>query len=722
MPGPLEASRRLGKRRMAHMAEMPSTVAGRLGFGLWSSWWSSIWEKDLTKWQWEPPRTKSADLSEPAQDLPPWLIRWDSVTNTEEAATLSEEITKAKEIKSQEAIAVAGEITKAAETMTHDRITSCDDIDAFVASLELMPDNVSHACDVFTHRLKRSLILEWGSEPAFESIIGNILTKVPDAIRQANIDIVEAQILCLNLYQSIWDGLEASEFTSPRLIGRRMTSLLLKMVLDVPISDGVWLLVARIITGSSRSQRRDMMSALPRVTLIWLQYNMNRSPGANFQGLLQATEALRISEQRLDFLQDILQYQHTEGESISQAVRQAREAMRLALSKIQLLESPADHWVPDMPSIINILLELSVPQVKASMESCMDLISESSFTDDEKLDRSIQRTLRNNLLLLVARMPCLDDDFLIYMLKQKKEMYTIPLLGSLIVEHWLSQKKIDDDSMVRVQLKIEGDLGIRQQDLGTILVAMYAHNPGFWEKTAFIWKLCDELERPWVAFHTLKRIRQAKLRFPQHLVTDLVNRISKHDARLALQIHSWYHFTTDENFARRLPRRGIEVFVIAMVNEKRVEPRDIWRVLKINTHREPLSNDNTLDIRRIPVIKEVELLDAMADAFAKCPKRPPRVAFRGAMECLFQVRKHKAPITPKLCRAVVYAGATRYIEANLWIPPGRLRWLMGLINFIEGEEVAIKVVDAVTYWNSSTEARQDWEKRDRDPLKLGSGL
>ncbi|KXT16438.1 hypothetical protein AC579_5127 [Pseudocercospora musae] len=99
----------------------------------------------------------------------------------------------------------------------------------------------------------------------------------------------------------------------------------------------------------------------------------------------------------------------------------------------------------------------------------------------------------------------------------------------------------------------------------------------------------------------------------------------------------------------------------------------------------------------------IDLVHLVAHEYAKSSCLRPRVAFRRVWECYRFLQDRGAPITSLLTRAMVTAGVLRPLN-DFKRPATRLvRYILSLVTRIEGEEVAIKLDQAVwTLWEGKT--------------------
>lgn len=91
------------------------------------------------------------------------------------------------------------------------------------------------------------------------------------------------------------------------------------------------------------------------------------------------------------------------------------------------------------------------------------------------------------------------------------------------------------------------------------------------------------------------------------------------------------------------------------------------------------------------------LLHHMALAYAQALHLYPRVAFRSVYECY---RLHKnyrlGPVSVDMSRALTIAGVVRPLQEGNWLSTMKFRWILNVVNEVEGEEIA-RGIDELGY-------------------------
>jgi hypothetical protein len=197
--------------------------------------------------------------------------------------------------------------------------------------------------------------------------------------------------------------------------------------------------------------------------------------------------------------------------------------------------------------------------------------------------------------------------------------------------------------------------------------------------------------------------------------------MSRCDLRLAYRIHSLFY--SGLIYGKGLQPHQNPNFIFSMVNDRECPTPRIWRVMGIPCYNLlPPSKRTKFSGRRLSPAT-IELMTKVAIAFAHTKARSQRVAFRNVIQCLHHLRRHNAPITPELTRAISHAGFTRKILDGRWVSKELLNWVLRLIEVAEGTEIAVTIDRAVSYWNDRLEEEQQTKAlskaREMNVLRLG---
>ncbi|KAK2766285.1 hypothetical protein FQN54_007802 [Arachnomyces sp. PD_36] len=88
----------------------------------------------------------------------------------------------------------------------------------------------------------------------------------------------------------------------------------------------------------------------------------------------------------------------------------------------------------------------------------------------------------------------------------------------------------------------------------------------------------------------------------------------------------------------------------------------------------------------------LELLNLLALSFACSKRLPPRTSYRLVYWCYLYLMAHQAPLKPVISRALYHSGVTKYRERGQKVTTMRFQWVMGMVEKIEGPEVANRLM------------------------------
>ncbi|KZF24357.1 hypothetical protein L228DRAFT_259587 [Xylona heveae TC161] len=94
----------------------------------------------------------------------------------------------------------------------------------------------------------------------------------------------------------------------------------------------------------------------------------------------------------------------------------------------------------------------------------------------------------------------------------------------------------------------------------------------------------------------------------------------------------------------------------------------------------------------------IALLHSLATAFAHAPHLTPRVALRNILRCYTYLHRHGAGMTHEMSRALAHAGITRALQEGNHVGMEKVRWILQKVRDLEGQEVADKLDHAVWVW------------------------
>lgn len=121
-----------------------------------------------------------------------------------------------------------------------------------------------------------------------------------------------------------------------------------------------------------------------------------------------------------------------------------------------------------------------------------------------------------------------------------------------------------------------------------------------------------------------------------------------------------------------------------------VHSSKIWDVLNRNTSHDRIPRP-ALGAAKQPLVlrpSHIDLVHQVAFAFAQQENLRPRVALRRVWECYRFLNDRAAPVGSLISRAFVAAGVTRPMKMGMRVPTQQLRYILSIVDTIEGREVA----------------------------------
>ncbi|KAN0122214.1 hypothetical protein V8E51_000540 [Hyaloscypha variabilis] len=689
VPGPLESRRRLGKRRMAHLTEpVPASPHG-LG-----PLWSFFGKTGDTQWQWEAPSTRTPNKASAAV-LPAWLMEWGQSEDTKDST----------------------------KTPADQAISIEEDIDNFSRTLQAASrDEMPKICAVFNQRFNQSLRLGLVSE----AIMHNALRAISCAIRVEclKFDLADTQSL-LRFYQSFWDGLVTCKVLQPSDLDPRTLNMFLHFLADIPICSEVQTLSHGVMHAATVAQLSKMDQGLNHLVRAWARSWLLEHPSGDSHSLfLAASRDLAESSGRLDCLQTLISNKGSNNElafsTIQEAYEEVKGSLDRALESILMAEKIV---MPRRNSIHNlscVLEYLPRDRVRRLLDRSTDHVIRIHNSVDNP-----STSLHHGWLSLVAQIPGLDDKFFIDIVKRMQKCKGIPeytsLPGEIVLSRWISQGHVQQGDLVRITFEVFAS-NKGPPDLGLVLFAIDQHKEMFFRRTKDLFKLLSALERYKDVYQILVRMQDLGMKLPPDIIGPTLNIMSNYDLWLTYQIYKMFYSGLGIR-GRGLRPNLSQNFIYSMVNDATVSPLRIWKVMGIPFYEKlrPVERDAFSTSRLSPAM--IDFVTSLAIAFARTDARPQRVALRNVVQCLHHLRRHAAPITPELTRAISHAGFTRKILAGNWISKELQSWILSLVEVAEGTDVAVITDRAVTYWNEqlveTRQAKARKEAREMNVLRVG---
>jgi hypothetical protein len=674
---------------MAHLSESIPAPAHNLG-----PLWGFFGEGDRTQWQWEAPTSRnSRESSAPA--LPAWLVEWDTSSPTATEPVPSKEST--------------GKVVE--ETSSPERSI----IDFRTMLRAAHPYEVLHICDEFNQRFKQSLSLGLVSEET----IYNALRTVSEDIRLAfsKSDLVRDRHL-LSFYQAFWDGLVTCKVLQPADLDAKIFIRFLSCVRRLSIRPEVHILFHGIIQAASITQLAKMSTGLNSLAKSWSRSWLHEQPiGDSELSLMAAQRALSESANKLLYLHNLTNARDTDLDNrhdfsmLRRVLREAKGSFDYTLEAILEAEKVIMPLKASIDALSNVLSYLPSNLLHPLLHSCTNyIITMYNSMETPKAD------LYYGWLSLVAKLPELHDRAFVKIIKQMEKCkgtsrHSIP--SDIVLSRWITRGHISQGALVRNTFEIS-TLECGSSDPEFLLLAIDRHREGVFNKTKALFKLLCDLGRYKDVYKILAGMRRLRMKVPIDIIAPTIKTASRYDPKFAYSIYQLCLRLCVDKRPYLNPN-----FILPMIHHRGFQPQSIWKLLRIPIYDDLKRYERSqFSGKRLSPFM-TKLITKVAIAFAHSDARPQRVAFRNVLQCLHHLRRHNAPITSDLTRAISHAGFTRKIIAGRWISKEQLRWALGLIELAEGTEVAIITEKAVTYWNEQLEAKQQKEARESNVLRVG---
>ena len=687
VPGPMESRRRLGRRRIAHLSEaFPTTPHAP------TSLWGSLGDIDRAQWQWQAP-TRPPNKTESAFALPSWLSQWDTSPKGASSELLD---------------------IKESPPVAFQYITPADDIlRSFRSTLQnVLLDDISGTCDEFTQRFKQSLALGLVSDETLNSAL-QLFTV--DIRRVApNLDFAESQ--CLTFYRAIWEGIMACKVVRPIDFSAHIMNRLLSLLAQLPLTKEAKTLARSVLHSTSTTQLRDMIPGINMLINTWSQTWLLDIDAIDCTPLLTLAEkSVQVVATRIIKAHKLI-VALEEGPDSEERFAMTQKALHGAQMAIfEAIEATikVDSLLLPFKSSVECLAEAlsNVPGelLSSIVSSCSDQIA--AICDSME---GSTRAFRFYWLSLIARMPKADHRALLGCWR-KLEIFRGRLTdcqtSDLVLNHWISQGYVENACFVRNRFEAWGS---RHQDFITLLLTPDKQRQGRQTNPEPLFSMLRRLGRYEMVCDILSRMLDLGMKVSVDVLVQTLDTTSSYSPRLALSLYKRY---LPAQFGyQQLPVDQCPNFVTAMIKDATISPRVIWATLKIPLYEElpprPVSS-------KILTPSMVNLIHSMATEFARSEGRSRRVLLRNVMQCLHHLRIHRAPIRSELTRAIAHVGITKEVVREQWIGQERLRWALGLITWVEGQDVADAIDRTVYHWRRHLTENRRHRRREENVLHVG---
>ena len=688
VPGPMEGRRRLGKRRMTQLSEAIPTPASNQGLA-----WGFLGAVDRTQWRWEAPTPRPAK-KEGGAFLPTWLSEWDT--------TSPDAIREGSQADIMEEKSLDNGARTIREGVFHFRqIFSC----------ESDPDS---QITEFSRKLEQNLALGLVSGDTLAFALHQITKCIRDGSKSA-----EIEPLCHTFYSSVWRGICASKVLGPVDFEGNVLNEFIGLLSYLPSTREVQVLAHHILSSVSSSQLQCMEHGIISLVKAWSKSWLQAPSFGNRQVAIQRAEhSVAIVEAKCLHMRSLsmkLDGQlRNKNEFIvtKQAISAIEVAIHQGLKCIADAEEVVLPWKASSKLLADALRNVPYNMFLRIISPCLEDVTRMG----ESL-RWERRVIRYNWLSALAQMPSIDTQYFIQTWRKLEAPDGIldNESSDLILSHWISQGYIKNPTVVRNSFEATAQQP-GMEDFASLLFTLGQHGENVLTRTRELFLILDDLGKYKRVYTILSRMNDLGLKVPANCLGRSIDTMKNYDVRLALKTFHLHKVMLIDEKPVRLD--WIPNFIIALINHRGITPKHIWKILGIPVYESlPRSQRH---FERSPMSETMrDLLHKMALAFAYSDARPPRVALRNVLQCLYHLRVHRAPIGPELSRAVTRIGITDEIGNGKWIRQERLRYALHLINELEGKDVAKKADATVLNWRIYLSEKQARENREGNVLRLG---
>ncbi len=707
MPGPMEARRRLGKRKMGCMSNYTPTQ----GFAP-ASLWGLFGQVDNTRWRWEAPTPRGAEKEAPAPKAPSLLgsliTRFTSSQKAFQEA--AQEATK-------EAAEGNSDVAEIFEQSTHCNANSTSirkETHILLKSIqEAGPKEKEIICQKYIELLKRSLELGLVSgedlEAALFSVTHGFRGRRPVSFKQREHD----DSICFSFYTNIWEGITSCKVVKPTDFDGAVMNRLMLCLSELSLTNSVRSFATRVIRHLSAAQLLKMESGLKILIIdVWLK---DWLPGrvdllnpyfSEAQNILQNIE--NSLEQVKQSTEEITRSSFGGGSdcaiaNASMIIQDIRGDMAAATEAIATIEENFRFIHLE----ISALVETLKPLPHVLVESISTIIVKDSCTSG-----TFEEALHFYWLVVVSQLPniSLQTFLAAWQRTYSNRFFPQRVMGLILFNYWTSQRIIHDP------IPIRSTYNATKGELGELLYAVGSHQENLSQTTQWLFDFLDEISAERLVLPTIQKLRSRGIYPPMAIMGPLFRKMSSYDPKIALQVYR--HYRSDVHGYYPDPAKCPELF-ISMIYDNRICNKMIWKALEIYTYANMPKGKKYRFSRRVLSPGTIRLITNMATAFAESPAQTRSSAFRNVMNCLHHLRRHNAPITPQLSRAIVKAGIARNMADGLWVSPKRLEWILYMVEQVEGQQIRDEVEAITVAWDLRLQQGRASRRREQNVLRVG---
>lgn len=695
---------------MAHVTEM--TQASMYDPG---PEWCSSWGPEKIESQWKAPTPRTTEQPKHPPILPSWLANWtpmpeqptDVIT---EATNVGESTGKGFDVLRQErhirehfhdfekAIKVhrrectgmkrdgkGGE----KEQTRHQHLTGSTE------ALEL--------CSSFSDKLQRSLTLGL--------VTSDLLCNSLRAVTHVLMENHSGSSQLLAFYRQVCDGILACKVLEPADFDSTVMREYLSLLSNLPSTNETQLLVSDILASLSAVQLNDnvntILSLIKSWSLSWLTYS--KSPTKINNPLAKAEGSLVASQRKFNHLRMLMwSSRGKETPELFQRIREiisrASTDLSTASTELWAAESilmPHSHSIDTMSNTLSTMpRELTASLVRSHSE----VICSVAFWNEKSVaglkDYLAQsHRIRFNWLSVLSKVENIDDsifteafrslqdqDLKQFNLGAKRYSLTWRQTAELILNRWTSQGLLPNGNVILDSFRIKTLHS--PSSYGLLLWTLEKHGQLNDEKIQSLLNFLRDTQTFSHIHEVLKQSKMFNVRINPNILADIVNDVAAMDVEAGCKIYMGHCIGVVE------PEYCAPLFAAMIYHGS----GGIWAALDAPIYAAMPRWKRNAPSPRILSQARVELIHEMAKAFAHHKVQNPRQALRNVTQCWHYLRAHKVEPTEEISRAVTQVGIIADVRNERWGRTERIRWVLDVIQDVEGPEVADAVRKAVAKW------------------------
>lgn len=672
VPGPLEARRRLGKRRMAYASKSTPTSPFQLEDRLWNMW-NEFWQ-DRTIFQWEAPTARSSTPQAPVNEHIPSLAAQPSPS------------------------AQTSEFGGYGKQKTWMWVTPVD-VTLFQESIYgTKSSTTDELCLAFNIKLAEAIKLQTISLKTLELIVSKDVT---ENMRNAIEDPVQFEQRCLGLYKTVWGAIstcEANQHTDPDGV---ISNQILYRLSEMPITGEVQATATSLIRSASISQRRIMGKGLHQLICALAQsWSSNLEPTDAELRSVDAAEAttatLRAGHQLLDLRGLVTSLHHrpinsadiTKAREASESIRFKILKARAAFGKARESNFPVEHSVTELATALATISKRRY-EIWRIIEPCSHRIANLLKDMPEE---SASR-LKYHWLSLISDLTPRHWRLFVeawQILEPSGGSLDESIASTIILRDWVNRKLIKRPYVVQNAWK---SIPNSHRKLSTLVTLLGNHGSLCHYKAYNIIAVLSALGKSAVIPQLIYAIQGCGIRFHWTARAKILRRMTLLDHHAAFEVYNI--LKGDTYYLPHCPE-----FVVSLIQDIKLRPQLIWDIIGIPSHRTSRpKGDRLLDFSNDRLSQDMkDLLREMASAFSQAEHLRPRVAMRNVVNCLVTMRASGERLPTSMIRSLTHAAITRELLDRGCVSRERLAWVIKWIRNVEGEDVGVVVDVMIHRW------------------------